>query len=75
MRLPVFLGRFPAEPIDHDLAEFYWSFLAAVADPTFRVGDWALCDRIGWPGNDTSDNLVAWSWDGQHPLADRGEPQ
>jgi hypothetical protein len=64
VRLPVFLGRYPAEPIDEDLAEFYRSFLTAVANPTFRTGHWALCDRSGWPGNDTSDNLVAWSWDG-----------
>jgi hypothetical protein len=64
VRLPVFLGRFPAEPIDHDLAEFYRSFLGALADPTFRTGHWALCDGTGWPGNDNSDNLVAWSWDG-----------
>ena len=65
VRLPVFLGRFPAEPINNDLAEFYRSFLAALADPTFRTGQWSLCDRTGWPGNDSFDNLVAWSWDGQ----------
>ena len=33
VRLPVFLGRFPAEPIDHDLAEFYRSFLAGRCRP------------------------------------------
>jgi len=64
VRLPVFLGRFPAEPDDHHLAEFYRTLLSAVADPTFRAGYWELCDRSGWPGNTTFENLVAWSWAG-----------
>ena len=64
VRLPVFLGRFPAETDDHHLAEFYRTLLSAVADPTFREGYWELCDRSGWPGNTTFENLVAWSWAG-----------
>jgi hypothetical protein len=38
--------------------------LAAVADPTFRDGNWQLCERSGWPGDNSFENLVAWSWDG-----------
>ena len=34
-------------------------------DPTFRTGTWELCGCSGWPGNDTTGNLVAWSWDGE----------
>src|SRR5262245_46561150 len=41
--LPVFLGRFPEEPRDDDLAEFYRSLLAALSDPTFHEGQWRLC--------------------------------
>ena len=44
VRLPVFLGRFPPEPVDADLAAFHRSLLAALDDPTFRTGTWRLCD-------------------------------
>jgi hypothetical protein len=65
VRLPVFLGRYPDEPTDNGLAAFYDSLLAALADPTFRHGRWQLCERFGWPGDDTYEQLVAWSWDGE----------
>jgi len=64
VRLPVFLGRFPVEQVNRDLEDFYRSLLTAVADSTFRTGRWELCDRWGWPDNDSFNNLVAWSWDG-----------
>ena len=64
VRLPVFLGRYPDEPVDRELSGFYDTLLAAVKDSTFRTGTWELCDCTGWPGNDTSGNLVAWCWDG-----------
>jgi Alpha amylase, catalytic domain len=64
VHLPVFLGRYPAEPVDSDLINFYRSFLAAAADPTFRSGRWQLCERSGWPGDDRYEGLVAWCWEG-----------
>ena len=64
VRLPVFLGRFPVEPVDDELVRFYGSLLSGLADSTFRSGDWALCDQSGWPGNTSVANLVAWSWSG-----------
>jgi hypothetical protein len=57
VRLPVFLGRFPVEPVDDARVAFHRSLLAALRDPTFRRGDWQLCDRDGA-------DLVAWCWDG-----------
>jgi hypothetical protein len=65
VRLPVFLGRYPAEPVDAGLAAFHRSLWAALRDPTFRHGRWRLCERSGWPGNDRFDDLVAWCWDGE----------
>ena len=62
--LPVFLGRYPAEPTDPALLAFYRAFLAALADPTFRQGRWQLCDRSGWAGDDRYQNLLAWCWEG-----------
>ena len=64
VRLPVFLRRFPTEETDTDLAAFYDLLLAALSDGTFRTGTWQLCDRSGWPGNDSFEHLVAWCWRG-----------
>ncbi|MDP9982159.1 hypothetical protein J2W14_001547 [Pseudarthrobacter oxydans] len=64
VRLPVFLGRFPTEPVDDQLAAFYRRLLAAVSDPTFRDGHWQLCERSGWPGDNSFENLVVWAWEG-----------
>ena len=62
VRLPVFLGRRPAEPIDEPLRAFYGKLLAAINAPIFRDGEWKLCERSGWPDNPSFQNLVAWSW-------------
>ncbi|HEX3205658.1 MAG TPA: alpha-amylase family glycosyl hydrolase, partial [Propionibacteriaceae bacterium] len=64
VHLPVFLGRYPVEPTDSALLAFYRSLLPALADPTFRHGQWQLCDRSGWPGDDRYQGLVAWCWEG-----------
>ena len=62
MRFPVFLGRRPEEPADPELQAFYKKLLAAINNPTFRDGQWTLCERSGWPDNPSYQNLVAWSW-------------
>jgi hypothetical protein len=62
VRLPVFLGRRPFEVADSGLQAFYRQLLAAMNTETFRGGDWRLCERSGWPDNQTFLNLVAWCW-------------
>jgi glycosidase len=64
VRLPVFLSRRPAEPLNEDLRAFYGKLLAAINSPVFRDGKWQLCERSGWPDNPSFLNLVAWSWTG-----------
>ena len=64
VRLPVFLRRFPMEETDTDLVAFYDDLLAALRDDTFHTGTWQLCERSGWPGNDSFEHLVAWRWSG-----------
>jgi hypothetical protein len=64
VRLPVFLRRYPDEDINADLAAFYDALLAALRDDTFHTGTWQLCERSGWPGNDSFAHPVAWSWSG-----------
>ena len=62
VRLPVFLGRRPAEPVDHDLAAFYGRLLKATNRDVFRNGEWRLCERSGWPDNQSCQNILAWCW-------------
>ena len=62
IKLPVFLGRRPAEPVDQLLQAFYAKLLAAIKAPIFSDGEWMLCERSGWPDNPSFQNLVAWSW-------------
>jgi len=62
IRLPVFLGRRPEEPIDKGLYVFYKELLHAIDDPVFKGGDWNLCERNGWPNNRSFENIVAWAW-------------
>jgi alpha amylase-like protein len=62
VRVPVFLGRRPAEPVDEELRTFYGKLLAAINAPTFRDGAWQLCGCSGWSDNPSCQNLVAWSW-------------
>jgi Alpha amylase, catalytic domain len=62
VRLPVFLGRRPDEPVDEPLRAFYKKLLETIRNPVFREGQWNLCGRTGWPDNPSFRNLVAWSW-------------
>ena len=61
-RIPVQLGRGPAEPDDADLGSFYQRLLRTVHDTGLREGDWRLCECVGWPDNDSFQHLIAWSW-------------
>lgn len=62
VRLPVFLRRRTDEPPDHNLQQFYHALLQILRNRDFRVGEWQLCERIGWPDNSSYLNMVAWCW-------------
>jgi hypothetical protein len=62
VRLPVFLGRRPAEPVNAPLRAFYDKLLSATDNEVFREGEWHLCERSGWPDNDSHSNIVADCW-------------
>jgi hypothetical protein len=62
VKLPVFLGRRPAEPVDPTIQTFYTRLLSAIGAPIFSEGEWQLCERSGWCDNSSFQNLVAWSW-------------
>ena len=60
MRLPVFLGRRPDEPVDDDLVAFHLQLLGTAQ--ALRHGGWALCEPTGWPDDRSCEQLLAWSW-------------
>ncbi len=62
VRPPVFLARRPVEPIDADLQSFYHQLLAVVKQADLLDGDWQLCERSGWPDNNSYVNLLSWCW-------------
>ena len=62
VRLPVFLGRRPPEPMDPDLVAFYRTLLKAIDHDVFRNGQWQLCERSGWPDNQSCLNILSWCW-------------
>jgi hypothetical protein len=70
VRLPVFLGRRPDEPVDPDLPDFYRTLLKAASSERMRNGAWQLCEGTGWPDNASYRNLIAWCWRsvGEHQL-------
>jgi Alpha amylase, catalytic domain len=62
VRLPVFLRRRPEEPVNQSLQVFYEKLLKSIDRPTFREGEWSLCECVGWPDNASCQNLLAWTW-------------
>jgi glycosidase len=62
VRLPVFLARRPAESVDPELANFYGRLLKETNRDVFRNGEWRLCERSGWPDNQSCQNLLTWCW-------------
>ncbi len=41
---------------------FYANLLNAVAKEGVRKGEWRLCEREGWPDNQSCLDIVAWCW-------------
>ncbi len=62
-RLPVFLGRQPEETPDRELRDFYESLLRATGQEVFRDGHWRLCERSGWPANQSHRSILTWCWE------------
>jgi len=62
VRLPVLLGRQPAEETDRALRDFYDRLFDAVRAAHMFDGEWQLCETSGWADNWTHENLVAWCW-------------
>ena len=62
VRLPVFLRRRPAEPLNLQLWNFYENLLEVIALPALHQGEWSLCPLSGWDDNQSCKHLLAWNW-------------
>ncbi len=60
VRVPVTLGRRPAEALDASLHDHVHHVLGLVAG--MRAGQWSLATVDGWPDNHSADRLLAWAW-------------
>jgi hypothetical protein len=56
--VPIFLARGPVEVPDPSVRAFYARLVP------LEVTDWRLREVSGWPDNDTTPNLLAWSFTG-----------
>ena len=62
-KVPVHLGRRPAEEADPRVAEHYRRLLSALRHEVFRTGQWQLLKAVeAWPGNDSHRHFVASRW-------------
>jgi hypothetical protein len=60
------LRRRAPEPVDRELAEFYDRLLSVMRRRDVREGQWALAEVApAWDGNATSQQFVAFTWEGQ----------
>jgi glycosidase len=64
-RLPVFLARRPDDTADQEIKGFYNKLTGLLQkyNTLFQEGKWQLCERYGWPDNQSCLNLVAWCWE------------
>lgn len=64
-RISPHLVRGPDEPVDDMLEQFYGRVLEILRLPGLRDGHWSLLDCMpAWAGNDSSDNFIAFDWEG-----------
>jgi hypothetical protein len=65
-RIPVHLGRGPAEAADQSLQQFYDRLLCCVRHPDAREGEWQLLECTpAWDGNRTWDGFICFGWHGR----------
>jgi Alpha amylase, catalytic domain len=63
VRLPVQLGREPAEPPDPEISQFYHRLLSICNSAAFHEGEWRVLGvRQAWESNQSYQNLLAWAW-------------
>ncbi len=63
IRLPVQLGREPAEPVNERISDFYEKLLHITRHEVFKKGEWSLSEVMpGWDGDSGYENILSWAW-------------
>ena len=63
IKLPVQLGREPAEHKNYFIEDYYKILLPAVNTEIFKYGDWRMMEVLpAWDGDTTFYNILAWQW-------------
>jgi hypothetical protein len=71
LKVPVQLGRRPAEPRNDEIFAIYEQLLLALQQTAVGQGEWQLLSpRAGWEGNPTAQNFIAVQWQGTPPEFD-----
>ena len=66
VRIPMHLGRGPAEPPDAAIGAFYEALLACLRQPAYRDGQWQLLGATpAWEGNESHEAFIAYAWSGR----------
>ncbi|MDK2890731.1 MAG: hypothetical protein PWR21_1363 [Methanoculleus sp.] len=61
-KVPVHLCRWPEEPADRAIEEFYRGLFTCLRLPAFRDGEWRLLDcNPAWEGNPSHDGYIAFA--------------
>ncbi|MBM4353458.1 MAG: alpha-amylase [Deltaproteobacteria bacterium] len=66
VRLPVQLGRRPAEAPDAEVQRFYDFLFRETLRGPFRRGQWESCRTTGWPDNQSHRRLLTWARAQEH---------
>lgn len=66
-RISPHLIRWPKEPLNKGIQQFYKSFLQLLKNPVLRNGHWGILECVpAWEGNDSWDSFVAFVWKGEN---------
>jgi glycosidase len=64
IKLPVQLGRMPAERTSERVKKFYRTLLRITSHNIFREGNWYMLDPVSsGEGNESYKNIFAWKWE------------
>jgi hypothetical protein len=63
-KVPVHLCRWPEEPADRVIEEFYRRLFTCLRLPALRDGEWRLLDcNPAWEGNPSHEGYIAFAWE------------
>lgn len=62
IQVPVHLGRWPKETTNAEILGMYEQMLRVLKDSAVGHGEWNLLRPMGWPDNNTAQNMIVIQW-------------